>query len=90
MVKWEFEWCKNGDAISINNHCHCFTPVLLFYGKHLEMLELGEQTSTSLGVDTNKTRIILMISSVLIIALATATTGPIAFVAFLAGPIAKS
>lgn len=66
-----------------------FTPVLLFYGKHLEMLELGEQTSTSLGVDTNKTRIILMISSVLIIALATATTGPIAFVAFLAGPIAK-
>jgi iron complex transport system permease protein len=66
-----------------------FTPVLLFFGKHLEMLELGEQTSTSLGVDTNKTRIILMLCSVLIIALATATTGPIAFVAFLAGPIAK-
>ena len=66
-----------------------FTPVILYFGKRLEMLELGEQAATSLGVDTNKTRIILIISSVLILALATATTGPIAFVSFLAGPIAK-
>ena len=66
-----------------------FTPIILFFGKRLEMLELGEQAATSLGVDTNKTRLILIISSVLIIALATAATGPIAFVAFLAGPIAK-
>lgn len=65
------------------------TPILLFYGKRLEMLELGEEAATSLGVDTNKTRIILIICSVLIIALATAATGPIAFVAFLSGPIAK-
>ncbi|WP_431027762.1 FecCD family ABC transporter permease [Lysinibacillus sp. LZ02] len=66
-----------------------FAPILIFFGKRLEMLELGEQAATSLGVDTNKTRLILIISSVLIIALATATTGPIAFVAFLSGPIAK-
>ncbi|MBO0587197.1 iron chelate uptake ABC transporter family permease subunit [Sporosarcina sp. E16_8] len=66
-----------------------FTPVIILLGKRLDMLELGEQAATSLGVDTNKTRLILVISSVLIIALATATTGPIAFVAFLAGPIAK-
>ncbi|WP_107943385.1 FecCD family ABC transporter permease [Metasolibacillus fluoroglycofenilyticus] len=66
-----------------------FTPVLLFFGKQLEMLELGEQAATSLGVNTNQTRFILIICSVLIIALATAATGPIAFVAFLAGPIAK-
>lgn len=68
--------------------CIC-TPILLYFGKRLEMLELGEQAATSLGVNTNRTRVVLMISSVLIIALATATTGPIAFVAFLAGPIAK-
>lgn len=66
-----------------------FTPIILLFGKRLEMLELGEQAATSLGVDTNRTRLILIISSVLIIALATATTGPIAFVAFLSGPIAK-
>lgn len=66
-----------------------FAPILIFFGKRLEMLELGEQAATSLGVDTNKTRLILIVSSVLILALATATTGPIAFVAFLSGPIAK-
>lgn len=66
-----------------------FTPVILLLGKQLDMLELGDQAATSLGIDTNKTRLILIISSVLIIALATATTGPIAFIAFLSGPIAK-
>ncbi len=66
-----------------------FTPILLVYGKHLEMMELGDQTATSLGVNVNKARIMLMLSSVLMIALATATTGPIAFVAFLSGPIAN-
>ena len=66
-----------------------FTPVIMALRKQLDMLELGEQAATSLGVDTDKTRIALIVSSVLIIALATATTGPIAFVAFLSGPIAK-
>ncbi|OIJ21494.1 iron ABC transporter [Anaerobacillus alkalidiazotrophicus] len=66
-----------------------FTPIVIVFGKRLDMLELGEQAATSLGVNTDKTRLVLVISSVLIIALATAATGPIAFVAFLAGPIAK-
>jgi iron complex transport system permease protein len=66
-----------------------FAPIIIALGKRLDMLELGEQAATSLGIDTDKTRLALIISSVLIIALATATTGPIAFVAFLSGPIAK-
>ncbi len=66
-----------------------FAPIIILLGKRLDMLELGEQAATSLGIDTDKTRLVLIISSVLIIALATATTGPIAFVAFLSGPIAK-
>lgn len=66
-----------------------FTPIILMLSKRLAILELGEQTATALGVDTNKSRILLLVSAVLVIALATATTGPIAFVAFLAGPIAK-
>lgn len=65
------------------------TPFLLYFSKQLSMLELGEQAATSLGVDTNKTRIALIVGAVIMLALATATTGPIAFVAFLAGPIAK-
>lgn len=65
------------------------TPTVILLGKHLNMLELGEQMASSLGVDTDKTRILLIISSVLMIAIATATTGPIAFISFLAGPIAN-
>lgn len=66
-----------------------FTPIVIVLGKHLSLLELGEQSATSLGVNTDKTRIALILSSVCMIALATATTGPIAFVSFLSGPIAK-
>lgn len=65
------------------------TPIIIALSKHLDLLELGEQAATSLGIHTDQTRLTLIISSVLIIALATATTGPIAFVAFLSGPIAK-
>jgi iron complex transport system permease protein len=64
-------------------------PILILLGKHLSILELGEQSATSLGVNTDMTRIMLILSSVCMIAIATATTGPIAFVAFLSGPIAK-
>lgn len=63
-------------------------PILIALSKHLSLLELGEQSASSLGLNTDKTRIVLIISSVAMVAIATATTGPIAFVSFLAGPIA--
>lgn len=66
-----------------------FAPIIVLLGKRLSLLELGEQAATSLGVDTDRTRIMLIVSSVFMIAIATATTGPIAFVSFLSGPIAK-
>ncbi|MDW0110524.1 FecCD family ABC transporter permease [Sporosarcina aquimarina] len=65
------------------------TPVVLLLSKQLNILELGEQAATSLGVRTNMTRVLLILSSVIMISIATAMTGPIAFVAFLSGPIAK-
>lgn len=64
-------------------------PVVILLGRHLDILELGEQSASSLGVATDKTRIVLILGSVFMIAMATATTGPIAFVSFLSGPIAK-
>ncbi|XID91464.1 FecCD family ABC transporter permease [Paenibacillaceae bacterium WGS1546] len=63
-------------------------PIVIVLGKHLGLLELGEQSASSLGMNTDKTRIALISSSVCMLALATATTGPIAFVSFLSGPIA--
>ncbi|GAA0349475.1 iron complex transport system permease protein [Bacillus horti] len=64
-------------------------PIVIVLGKHLSILELGEQSASSLGLNTDRTLMLLILSSVCLIALATATTGPIAFVAFLSGPIAK-
>lgn len=64
-------------------------PIVIILGKHLSILELGEQAATSLGVNADQTRIALIVSSVIMIAIATAITGPIAFVSFLSGPIAK-
>lgn len=64
-------------------------PLILFYSKSLKILELGEESATTMGVNTNRVRGILLVTSVILVAVATATTGPIAFVSFLSGPIAK-
>lgn len=66
-----------------------FGTTILFFTKYLQVLELGDEFATTLGVRINLVRIILILSSVFLIAFATSTTGPIAFVAFLAGPIAS-
>lgn len=64
-------------------------PAMIALGKHLQLLELGEQSAVSLGVRTSAARIALIFGSVCMVAIATSTTGPIAFVSFLAGPIAR-
>lgn len=66
-----------------------FGSITILLGKLLQMLELGEQSAISLGVRTDLTRILLIGSAVVLTAFATAVSGPISFVAFLSGPIAK-
>jgi len=66
----------------------CFGLIIILLGRHLKILELGEQSAITLGVRTDLIRLLLVLSSVFLIAYATAVTGPISFVAFLAGPIA--
>lgn len=68
--------------------CFVLVPVILLLGRPLMMLELGEQTAMSLGVRTDRVRVLLIVSAVVLASIATAVTGPIASVAFLAGPIA--
>ncbi len=63
-------------------------PVLFAASKDLTMLQLGEDTAAALGVRVDRTRLIVVIAAVGLIAFATAATGPIAFLAFLSGPIA--
>lgn len=64
------------------------TAVILLLSRNLRALELGEQTAVSLGSAVGRVRMVLIISAVFMIAVATSVTGPIACVTFLAGPIA--
>lgn len=65
-----------------------FGGLLILLGRKLKILELGEHSAITLGLRTDQTRILLVLCAVFLIAVATAVTGPISFVAFLAGPIA--
>jgi iron complex transport system permease protein len=64
-------------------------PLMLSQGRGLGMLRLGDDAAASLGVSVTRTRVLLIVSAVALLAFATAACGPIAFVAFMAGPIAS-
>ena len=57
-------------------------------GRNLETLRLGDDAASALGVPVAATRILVIVGAVGLISITSAVTGPIAFVAFLAGPIA--
>jgi iron complex transport system permease protein len=63
-------------------------PLLLGQARNLATLQLGDDTAAALGVRLERTRLVVIVAAVGLIAFATAATGPIAFVAFLSGPIA--
>ena len=65
-----------------------FGGLLLSRTRDLETLQLGDDTAGALGVRVARTRMLVIVSAIGMIATATAVTGPIAFVAFLSGPIA--
>lgn len=63
-------------------------PLLLSRSRNLDALQLGDDTAAALGVRVERTRLVVIVAAVGLIAFATAAAGPIAFVAFLSGPIA--
>lgn len=63
-------------------------PLMLSQGRALGALQLGDDSAAGLGVRVGTTRLLLILGAVTLLAFATAATGPIAFVAFMAGPIA--
>ncbi len=63
-------------------------PVLLWLTRDLEMMRLGDQSAAALGVPVERRRVTLIVIGVMLMAFGTAAAGPIAFVAFLSGPIA--
>ena len=64
-------------------------PAALVLARPLAMLELGDDTARSLGVNAERSRLTLVFVAVGLTAVATASTGPIAFVALAAPQIAR-
>lgn len=61
---------------------------LLAQSRNLAALRLGDDAAGALGVRVERTRVVLIVLAVGLIAFGTAAAGPVAFVAFLSGPIA--
>ncbi|MEV6327177.1 iron chelate uptake ABC transporter family permease subunit [Streptomyces sp. NPDC051909] len=64
-------------------------PLVLGHGRALRMLEMGDDAAYALGVRVERTRIVLMGSAVLLVAVATAAAGPIVFVSLSAPQLAR-
>lgn len=64
-------------------------PVVVLLVHRLRMLQLGDDTACGLGVPVERTRIALLLVGVALAAVATASAGPVAFVAFVAAPVAR-
>jgi iron complex transport system permease protein len=63
-------------------------PLLVVLSRNLMVTQLGDDAASALGVRVNRTRLIVIVAAVGLIAFGAAAAGPIAFVPFLAGPIA--
>jgi len=64
------------------------TPAAFALSGRLSVLQLGDDAAAALGVKPDRTRLLIVVVAVALIAVATAAAGPVAFVAFLSGPIA--
>lgn len=64
-------------------------PATVVLSRSLRGLELGDDAAAGLGVRVEPARLGLIIAGVALCAVATAAAGPVAFIAFLSGPIAR-
>ena len=63
-------------------------PLLAAQARDLELLRLGDDAASAMGVRPERTRVLIILGAVVLVAFATAVAGPVAFVALLSGPIA--
>ena len=63
--------------------------LLVFLSGAMSGLELGDDTAAAIGVPVERSRLGLLLVCVALSGVATAAAGPVAFIAFLAGPIVR-
>ncbi|NQY56790.1 MAG: iron chelate uptake ABC transporter family permease subunit [Ilumatobacteraceae bacterium] len=64
-------------------------PLAILMQRTLDRLDLGDDTAAALGVRVSRSKLTLVLVGVALAALGVAAAGPIAFVAFVSGPIAR-
>ena len=64
-------------------------PLAILMQRTLDRLDLGDDTAAALGVWVSRSKLALVLVGVALAALGVAAAGPIAFVAFVSGPIAR-
>lgn len=64
-------------------------PALAAAQRALDRLALGDEVGVGLGIPIARTKLLIVLTSVALAALAVAAAGPIGFVAFVSGPIAR-
>jgi iron complex transport system permease protein len=64
-------------------------PAVIALARPLRALQLGDDTAKGLGITVERTKAALILVAVALVAVATAAAGPVAFVAFVAAPIAR-
>ncbi|MET1008010.1 MAG: iron chelate uptake ABC transporter family permease subunit [Propionibacteriaceae bacterium] len=64
-------------------------PLTLWAAGSLTGLQMGDDTAKSIGIHVERSRLMLILFGVALAAIATAAAGPVGFVAFVSGPIAR-
>lgn len=71
-------------ALPVLGTCLALIPVVAVFGRHMNLIEMGDDIATQIGVSAEPIRRIMMFVGVGLIAMATAAAGPISFVALAA------
>lgn len=77
------------DVATVGIGLAVLAPLALAVAPTLERLALGDESATSLGVRVGPSKLVLVLVGTALAALAVAAAGPVAFVAFVAGPVAR-
>lgn len=80
------DWAQVRPLLAV---CGLLVPLVLGHGRALRMMEMGDDAAYALGVRVERTRLVLMGCAVLLVAVATAAAGPIAFVSLSAPQLAR-
>ncbi|QES52679.1 hypothetical protein DEJ50_26225 [Streptomyces venezuelae] len=69
--------------------CALVFPLVLGQGRALRMMEMGDDAAAAVGVQVERTRVLLMAAAILLTTAAAAAAGPISFVALAAPQLAR-